>query len=103
MDANAAPAAVLDARLSPVWRVQLALRDDASAQKPAPAPQKSEPPPPVQLIASEMLIQVDKASGRFVSTVIDPDTQEILRQYPSETQLAYSRAVRAYLAAQTAP
>lgn len=101
MDANVASAPVLEARLSPVWRVQLRAPDTMQAREPGPAP-KVEPPAPVQLVAGDVQILIDKASGRFINTLVDPDTQEVLRQYPSEAQLAYSRAVRAYLSALTA-
>lgn len=42
-------------------------------------------------------VRLDESSQRFVQTLTDADTQETLRRYPSEAQLAYSRAVMAYL------
>ena len=46
-------------------------------------------------------IQLDADSQRFVHTLQDSMTSEMLRKYPSESQLAYSRAVMAYLRAQS--
>jgi uncharacterized FlaG/YvyC family protein len=45
-------------------------------------------------------IALDQESQRFISTLTDTSTSEMLRKYPSESQLAYSRAVMAYLRAQ---
>ncbi len=42
-------------------------------------------------------VRLDESSQRFVQTLTDANTQETLRRYPSEAQLAYSRAVMAYL------
>src|SRR5262245_1126619 len=50
----------------------------------------------------KVLVQLDPDSQRFVATLTDIDTSELLRRYPSEQQLAYSRAVMAYLRAQMA-
>jgi hypothetical protein len=44
-------------------------------------------------------VRLDENAGRFVTTLTDPLTNEMLRSYPSEAQLAYSRAVMAYLRA----
>ncbi len=44
-------------------------------------------------------VHLDPEAGRFVSTLTDTSTEEMLRRYPSESQLAYSRAVMAYLRA----
>lgn len=46
-------------------------------------------------------VQLDADSQRFVQTLQDSTTSEMLRKYPSESQLAYSRAVMAYLRAQS--
>ncbi len=46
-------------------------------------------------------VQLDPDAQRFVTTLTDSSTSEMLRRYPSESQLAYSRAVMAYLRAQT--
>jgi len=46
-------------------------------------------------------IRLDADAQRFVHTLTDSSTSEMLRRYPSEAQLAYSRAVMAYLRAMT--
>ena len=46
-------------------------------------------------------VQLDGNAQRFVQTVTDSSTGEMLRRYPSEAQLAYARAVMAYLRTQT--
>jgi hypothetical protein len=48
----------------------------------------------------KVLVQLDAEAQRFVATLTDSSTAEMLRRYPSEAQLAYSRAVMAYLRAQ---
>jgi len=42
-------------------------------------------------------VQLDETAGRFVQTLTDSDTSNVVLRYPSESQLAYSRAVMAYL------
>jgi hypothetical protein len=46
--------------------------------------------------------RLDPEAQRFVMTLSDSMTSETLRKYPSESQLAYSRAVMAYLRALSA-
>jgi hypothetical protein len=86
---------------------------------PAPAPaQPSEPSPAAEAAArriaqyeamqhadlqpDKVLVRLDPDAQRFVATLTDSATSEMLRRYPSESQLAYSRAVMAYLRAQLA-
>jgi hypothetical protein len=45
-------------------------------------------------------VSLDGNAQRFVQTLTDSSTGEMLRRYPSEAQLAYARAVMAYLRAQ---
>lgn len=52
------------------------------------------------LIPDKLLVSLDKTAQRFVQILSDESTSETLRRYPSEQQLAYSRAVMAYLRAQ---
>ncbi|MEQ1818963.1 MAG: hypothetical protein ABL871_10160 [Terricaulis sp.] len=52
------------------------------------------------LTPGKVAIALDQESQRFISTLTDTSTSEMLRKYPSESQLAYSRAVMAYLRAQ---
>lgn len=44
-------------------------------------------------------VSLDQTAGRFVQHLTDGTTDETLRKYPSEGQLAYSRAVMAYMRA----
>lgn len=53
------------------------------------------------LLAGQLRIELDEAAGRFVQTLTDPTTQEVLRRFPHESQLAFARATRAYSAALT--
>jgi hypothetical protein len=53
-----------------------------------------------ELQPGKVEVQLDPDAQRFVSTLTDSTTSEMLRRYPSESQLAYSRAVMAYLRAQ---
>jgi hypothetical protein len=52
------------------------------------------------LAPDKLRVSLDTNAGRFVQTLTDVNTAEMLRRYPSESQLAYSRAVMAYLRAQ---
>lgn len=106
---NGAPPVALDARASPVWRV------DVSTPEAQPSPQKSLKGPAAvaaekavqeqelqresELTPATLLIEIDRAAGRFVNVLLDPRTREVIVQYPSESQLAYSRAIRAYMQA----
>jgi hypothetical protein len=49
----------------------------------------------------KLQVQLDGNAQRFVQTLTDSRTGEMLRRYPSEAQLAYARAVMAYLRAQS--
>jgi hypothetical protein len=53
-----------------------------------------------ELLPDKLLVQLDEKAGRFVHTLTDAETQETKLRYPSEGQLAYSRAIKAYLRAQ---
>lgn len=55
-----------------------------------------------ELMPDKVAVLLDHESQRFVATLTDTSTSEMLRRYPSESQLAYSRAVMAYLRAQLA-
>ena len=54
------------------------------------------PPPP---IAPRSLVEFDAASDRFVHTLVDPASQLVLRRFPDESQIAFSRGVNAYVQA----
>jgi hypothetical protein len=51
------------------------------------------------LVSGDLVVEIDAAAGRFVQKLLDHETEEMLRQWPSERQLAFARGVRAYLAA----
>jgi hypothetical protein len=62
--------------------------------EPKPGTSASPPARPEKLA-----VYFDGEAGRFVHSAIDADSEEILWRYPREAQLAYSRAVMAYLRA----
>src|SRR6185503_8854699 len=53
-----------------------------------------------ELLPANLKLHLDADAGWFVQILTDPVTRETLRRYPSEGQLAFSRAVAAYLRAQ---
>jgi len=57
----------------------------------------------VQSIQRDLHFFVDKASGRSVVTVIDQNTQEVVRQIPSDVALRLARNLKAQREAQPAP
>jgi hypothetical protein len=69
-----------------------------AASAPAGAPRKSEAASAHAPLSSRLIIEIDAAAGRFVQTLIGED-QRVVRRYPDEGQLAFSRGVNAYLAA----
>lgn len=71
----------------------------AKAEK-RPAEQVAAPANDVS--AHKLSVELDRDAGRFVQVITDETTSETVRRYPSESQLAYSRAVMAYLRAQLA-
>jgi uncharacterized FlaG/YvyC family protein len=107
MGQNTSPAAPLEARLAQVSRVETG----ASSPKPeikesdvaAEAAEKKAAQHMAELKSdlapADLLIELDKAAGRFVNTLVDSDTHEVILRYPNETQLAFARAVNAYLRA----
>ena len=48
------------------------------------------------LMQPSLLIELDQTAERFVQMLVDPGTGDILRRYPNETQLTFSRGVAAY-------
>ena len=48
---------------------------------------------------SKLVIEFDQDSQRFVQTLLDDVARTILRSYPDEGQLAFSRGVHAYVRA----
>ncbi|KAF0172238.1 MAG: flagellar protein FlaG [Hyphomonadaceae bacterium] len=53
------------------------------------------------LIAGHLRIELDRDAGRFVQTLTDSETNEILRRFPNESQLAFARAIGAYMNARS--
>lgn len=53
--------------------------------------------PQGQASQAKLRVEIDTVSGRFVHTLLDPRSQEVLAQYPNEGQLAFSRAISAYV------
>ena len=51
------------------------------------------------MLPTTLKLRLDADAGWFVQTVTDSTTEETVRRYPSEQQLAFSRAVGAYLRA----
>jgi len=103
MNSNTAPARNPEVRLATVWRPEAKVStleaDDAGRAKTASNDNANlaenalakDPAPP-----SLLLVQLDAEAGRFVQTWKDASTEEIVWRYPSEAQLAFSRAVSAY-------
>ncbi len=95
MDSIAPPKAAPD--FKPLTAPEKAPKETAPelsdlAQKAAPQPRDLTP--------ARLEVSLDAGAQRFVQTLTDPVTSETVLRYPSETQLAYSRAVVAYLRAQ---
>lgn len=55
---------------------------------------------PHMLMAPLLVIEFDGAAERFVQTLIDPTDKSVLRRFPAEDQIAFSRGVNAYMTAQ---
>ncbi len=95
MDSIAPPKLGLDPPAPLIPRESEQQPEIAAALTPIEKPQETrEPAGPAHL-----LVRMDAEAGRFVQTMTDSTTQETLWRYPSEAQLAYSRAVSAYLRA----
>ena len=52
-----------------------------------------------EMLPRNLKVRLDADAGWFVQTVTDSLTEETVRRYPSEQQLAFSRAVTAYMRA----
>lgn len=74
--------------------------DDARRRRDAAAQERRAQNQTHPLIAGHLRIELDEEAGRFVQTLTDPTTHEILRRFPHESQLAFARAVSAYAMAQ---
>lgn len=53
-----------------------------------------------QVVPDHLDVRLDEQASRFVQTITDAQTNETKLRFPSEGQLAYARAIKAYLKAQ---
>jgi hypothetical protein len=97
--ASIAPPKVIDPQPAPT---------PANVSEPGPAAEAAqqrmaafEAAQRADLQPDKVLVRLDADAQRFVATLTDSTTAEMLRRYPSEQQLAYARAVMAYLRAQS--
>jgi uncharacterized FlaG/YvyC family protein len=67
-------------------------RAETDPRNPPPAPPKRQ----VVESSGRLTIELDQSAGVFVQRLIDPSTEEVLRQFPHESQLMLARAQRAY-------
>ena len=51
----------------------------------------------LQQLPTELQFRVDQGSGEFYFKVVDPSTQKVIRQVPSEELLAMARKLRAFV------
>jgi uncharacterized FlaG/YvyC family protein len=73
--------------------------DDTSAKKEEPSTAVTQIRRP--LLAGHLRIELDRDAGRFVQTLTDPLTNEIIRRFPHESALAFARAIGAYMNAKS--
>jgi hypothetical protein len=80
-----------------------ATRGASAGDSPTNADEPAAPPPPIQkpLIAGHLRIELDRDAGRFVHTLTHPVTNEIIWRFPHESQLAFARAIGAYMNARS--
>ncbi|PZO51178.1 MAG: hypothetical protein DCF16_11560 [Alphaproteobacteria bacterium] len=71
----------------------------ATATPAAQGPRTIMQPQPPMLVAPKLVIEFDDAADRFVHTLVEPGDNKVVRRFPDETQLAFSRGVNAYIAA----
>jgi len=110
MASSAPPAQPLEARLSTVWRVELSTAGQIAEKRETKGPAAQAADVQVaetreqlrpNLVPGELLVQIDVEAGRFVQTLKDAATAEVVWRYPNEAQLAFSRGVNAYKRAVT--
>jgi len=89
---NSAPSVSYpETRLIPVTRVEF-----APAHEAAPPANKMIDAQRDELTPGKLLVRLDVEAGRFIQTLTDVSSMEMVWRYPSEGQLAFSRAVNAY-------
>lgn len=84
--------------LKPQQAPETASNENAPVETAEPAPPAIIEPP--DLTPAKLHISLDAGAQRFVQVLTDATTADTVLRYPSETQLAYSRAIVAYLRAQ---
>lgn len=86
------------ARVDPTTSVQPTRASARPEDDPGNPRKDGEDRPPAErmLVAGQLRIELDEEAGRFVQTLTDPVTKEVLRRFPNESQLAFARATRAY-------
>lgn len=97
MSSISQPARAAELPLTP--KPQLEAENGSAAQVAAQRKAEHEASPRTEAIPNVLQVSLDESAGRFVQVLTDADTEETLRRYPSEGQLAYSRAVMAYMRA----
>lgn len=97
MDAIAPIKPTLEPPAPPAQRETETLPEANAAASSANDDNAAEPRAPAA--PGHLLVRLDSEAGRFVQTMTDSSSQETIWRYPSEAQLAYSRAVKAYLRA----
>lgn len=99
--------ASLSAALQPTWPVRLNTEPNVKVQE---VKKESESQTSRREIDAErrgerakqtersgrLKIELDPEAGVYVQRLIDPGTEEVLRQFPHDSQLMLSRAFRAY-------
>jgi hypothetical protein len=93
------PASSLQTRTAEPMRASLHSADGPVAQAEAKLRAEREAQRKNELIPPKLGLRLDAEAGWFVQTLTDPVTKETVRRYPSEQQLAFSRAVTAYMRA----
>lgn len=99
--------ASLSAALQPTWPVRLntepsvkvqEVKKESEGQKSRREidPEARQQRVPMAESAGRLTIELDAEAGVYVQRLIDPSTEEILRQFPHDSQLMLSRAFRAY-------
>ena len=112
MDSFAPPASFSEAPAQAAVRTQAPAPDhdekSKTANAPGPAAQAAaerlalrKAELSAEVLPDRLVIEKDEAANRFVQTLIDSQTEEVQFRYPSETQLAFSRAVAAYMRARS--
>jgi hypothetical protein len=95
---NSAPSVSYpETRLIPVTRVEFAPAHEAAPPANGPtATDKMIDAQRAELTPGKLLVRLDVEAGRFIQTLTDVSSMEMVWRYPSEGQLAFSRAVNAY-------